>query len=125
MTSTDLERLRERARRRADCEREILAWSKRMRQRPDDARLHFYRGNAFRRKGQFIAALCDFNSALRLQPTLAAAHFYKAITCAALGYRLEEIAAYRRFLHLIGDRNDRIANGVRNRLRQIELRLPA
>jgi len=120
MTSTDLDRLRSRARRRRALEQEILHWSRQLRERPDDAGAFFQRGNAFRRKGQLIAALCDFNSALRLQSWLAEAYFYKAITCAALGYRLEEINAYGRFLELSQGKRSELTDGVRRRLKQIE-----
>jgi len=119
MTISELECLRATARRRRNLEQEILSLSRRLRECPDDASAYVRRGNAFRRKGQPIAALCDFNAAIRLHSWLADAWFYKAITCAALGYRLEEIRAHQRFLELTGGEQTDLTDGVRRRLLQL------
>lgn len=122
MHGTRTEQMKAAAGRRQANDDEILALTIEMRRRPLDAELYYRRGNAHRRNGSLAPAVCDFNRAVSLNPEYAEAHFYKAITCAALGCRLEEAKAYRRFLECAGQRAAGMAGRVKRRLNQIEPR---
>ena len=117
---TGIEQLRSRSRRQRVCEQDIRRWSRVLREQPSNAVAYYCRGNAFRLKGQEIAALCDYNTAIRLRPDFAAAHFYKASTCAMLGYRLEEARAYRSFLACSDRCNRELLLRVMRRLEALE-----
>lgn len=109
------------ARRQARDE-EIVRCTQALRERPKDAELYYRRGNAHRQNGELMAAVCDFNRAVEMNPAYAEAYFYKAITCAALGYRLEEARAYRLFLQYAGRQASSFAVRIKRRLLQIEPR---
>ena len=68
-------------------------------------------------------AVCDYNRALRLRPDYPEALFYKAITCAAMGSRFEEVRAYRSFLACAEKRDKQLASRIQRRVNELEERL--
>ena len=122
MDNERLERLRAIQRRRKELIAEIDECTRLLRSNANDAALFYRRANAHRTKGDLIAAVCDYNRAVRINPAFAEAHFYKAIACAALGNRYEEIKAHREFLASAGNLGRAVLDRVQRRLSQLESR---
>jgi tetratricopeptide (TPR) repeat protein len=120
MDSERLEQMRAAQRRRRELEREIDRLTVLLRERPRSAALFYERATAHRLKGDLFLAVCDYNRALRLNPSHTEAHFYKAVVCAALGNRYEEIRAYRGFLAHARDLGQAMLDRVQRRLIELE-----
>ena len=89
--------------RRRESDRAIAKWTKAIERRPDSAEAYYFRGAAYRKKGDHNRAIADCTKAIELEPDYAIAYNNRGFAYAQKGDHDHAIADYTKAVELKPD----------------------
>jgi len=91
---------------------------------PDFSEAYLGRGGLFFLRGKYAEAIDDFDKVIELDPWNATARYYKALACEKIGRLREAVEAYRGYIHCVVPREGGSADFARERIQDLQKRLP-
>jgi len=91
---------------------------------PGFAEAYLGRGGLYYQQGKYAEAIDDFDRVIELDPWNATARYYKALACEKIGRLREAVEAYRGYIHCVVPREGGSADFARERIQDLEKRLP-